>query len=225
MSDAPLPRTFGVSTGVLVTVAGMVGVGILTTSGYTIQATESPSTLLLLWIVGGVLSLCGGLTYAELATRLPRPGGDYVFVREAYGDGVGFTYGWATFFFGFAGPTALISHACVVYLLMPWQRSLTAEGEIWPEWITPAGASLIILVLTLLHCRGQKSSAWVQNVTTAFKFAFLCLFVIAGWLCGDWSQLIAGKTIAEQDAETAVTSLIYVFYAYLGWKRERLSGG
>ena len=74
--NAPLPRTFGVWTGMLVTVASMVGVGILTTSGYTIQATESPGTLLLLWTIGGLVSLCGALTYAEMATMLPRAGGD-----------------------------------------------------------------------------------------------------------------------------------------------------
>lgn len=215
--SAPLPRTFGVWTGMLVTIASMVGVGILTTSGYTIQATESPGTLLLLWTLGGLVSLCGALTYAEMATMLPRAGGDYVFVREAYGDGVGFTYGWATFFLGFAAPTALIAHACIVYLLMPWQSRVVEDGETWPEWITPAGASVVILVLTALHCRGQRASAWVQNATTAFKFLLLCLFVAAGWTVGDWSQWSTGRSGNEQDVGTAVVSLVYVFYAYLGW--------
>ena len=217
MSDSSLPRNFGVGTGILVTVASMVGVGILTTSGYTIQATESPSTLLLLWTIGGVLSLCGALTYAELATRLPKAGGDYVFVREAYGDGVGFTYGWATFLCGFAGPTTLIAHACVVYLLMPVQRQVTADGGAWPTWITPVGASVIIAMFAVVHCRGQRSSALVQNVTTLFKFVLLSLFVVAGFVCGDWSQLSAGRSVTEQEFGTAVVSLVYVFYAYLGW--------
>lgn len=214
-SNTPLPRTFGVSTGILVTVASMVGVGILTTSGYTIQQTESPATLLLLWTIGGVLSLCGALTYAEMGTQLPRAGGDYVFVREAYGDGVAFTYGWATFLLGFAGPTALIAHACVVYLTMPWRGP--GSGEAWPAWTTPAAASCMVLLLTLLHCRGQRFSAWGQNVTTALKICLLCLFVAGGFVLGDWSQLAQGKPPAEQQFGTAVISLIYVFYAYLGW--------
>ena len=218
MSESSLPRRFGLWTGTLVTVASMVGVGILTTSGYTIRDTESPSTLLLLWTIGGVLSLCGALTFAELATRLPRAGGDYVFVRSAYGDGVGFMYGWATFLLGFAGPTALISHACVVYLTMPMQRSVTDGGGTWPEWVTPLGATLIILAFTGVHCRGQRSSRSVQNSTTLFKFVLLVLFVIAGWsFGGDWANLTAGRSLGEQDLGTAVTSLIYVFYAYSGW--------
>jgi basic amino acid/polyamine antiporter, APA family len=217
MSDSSLPRNFGVWTGLLVTVASMVGVGILTTSGYTIQATESPQTLLVLWIVGGVLSLCGALTYAELATMLPRAGGDYVFVREAYGDGIGFAYGWATFLFGFAGPTALISHACVVYLLMPWQRSAVDAGGEWPPWITPLGASVLIIVFTIMHCRGQRSSAHVQNATTLFKFLLLILFVLAGLAGGGWTVLSEGRVLAEQEFGVAMVSLVYVFYAYLGW--------
>ena len=135
----------------------------------------------------------------------------------AYGDGVGFTYGWATFFLGFAAPTALIAHACIVYLLMPWQSRVIAAGYAWPEWITPAGASVVILSLTALHCRGQRASAWVQNLTTAFKFLLLSLFVVAGWIVGDWSQWSAGRAISEQEVGTAVVSLVYVFYAYLGW--------
>lgn len=217
MNEESLPRRFGPWTGGLVTVASMVGVGILTTSGYTIQATESPSTLLLLWTLGGLLSLCGALTYAEMATMLPRAGGDYVFVREAYGDAIGFTYGWATFLLGFAAPTALIAHACIVYLLAPWRTTLfLADGG--PDWIAPAGASLVIFFLTVLHCRGQRSSAWVQNATTLFKFVLLSVFVIAGLIVSDdWSRLTAGRSLRQQDFGVALLSLVYVFYAYLGW--------
>jgi basic amino acid/polyamine antiporter, APA family len=213
--NEPLPRSFGSWTGALVTVASMVGVGILTTSGYTIQATESAPTLLLLWTIGGVLSLCGALAYAEMATGLPRAGGDYVFVREAYGDGVAFAYGWATFLLGFAAPTALIAHACVIYLTMPWHAA--SSGQTWPGWITPAAATGIVLAITALHCGGQRVSAWGQNVTTALKIGLLCLFVAGGFAVGDWSQLTMGKPLADQEFGVAVVSLIYVFYAYLGW--------
>ena len=219
MTTSQLPRRFGFWTATLLTVASMVGVGILTTSGYIIQATESPQTLLLLWAVGGLLSLMGALTFAELATRLPHAGGDYVYVRTAFGPGIGFLYGWATLLLGFAGPTAVVAHAMVVYCLMPLRVwSPESEGS-WGEWVTPAAASLVILSLCLLHVRGQQSSAWVQNATTALKLALLGTFVIAGLAFGrgDASHLMAGRTLSDTRLPLAVSSLVYVFYGYSGW--------
>ena len=180
MSDAALPRRFGYWTATLVTVASMVGVGILTTSGYIIRDTESPAALFVLWTIGGAVSLMGALTFAELATRMPKAGGDYVFVRTAYGEGVGFTYGWATLLLGFAGPTALISHAMAVYGMLPLRVRWTESGATWSDWVTPTVATIVILVLTGLHCRGQRSSSWLQNTTTAIKFTLLLTFVVAG---------------------------------------------
>src|SRR3982750_2103797 len=80
---APTPgRTFGFWPGYLVVVGSMIGAGILTTSGYTLRDTGNPAAVLALWAVGGVVAVCGALTVAELATALPRSGGDYVFVKE-----------------------------------------------------------------------------------------------------------------------------------------------
>ncbi len=227
MSQSSLPRRFGFWTATLVTVASMVGVGILTTSGYIIRSTESPSTLLLLWVMGGVVSLAGALTFAELATLLPHAGGDYVFVRRAYGDGVGFMYGWATLLLGFAGPTAVIAHALVVYTLLPVRGRWIAEGGTWAEWITPTVASLVILTLSLLHCRGQRSSSWLQNATTAIKLALLLTFVLAGLMFGhgDWQHLTAGRTLSDQRVPVAVSSLVYVFYGYSGWNASAYIAG
>ncbi|MGD9854692.1 MAG: APC family permease, partial [Planctomycetaceae bacterium] len=222
-----LPRRFGFWTATLVTVASMVGVGILTTSGYIIQATESASTLLVLWSVGGVLSLMGALTFAELATRLPHAGGDYVFVRAAYGEGVGFMYGWATLLLGFAGPTAVISHAMVVYGLLPLRDWWIRSGGTWGDWVTPTGATIAILLLTAVHCRGQRSSSWLQNATTAVKFALLTTFVITGvtWGGGDWDHFTQGRRLSEQSGPACVASLVYVFYGYSGWNASSYLAG
>jgi APA family basic amino acid/polyamine antiporter len=214
-------------TGILVTVASMVGVGILTTSGYIIQGTESPSMLLTLWIVGGVVSLAGALTYAELATLLPRAGGDYVFVRTAFGDPAAFTYGWATLLLGFAGPTAVIAHAMIEYALLPLRVHWTSAGQEWPAWVTPLGASSVILVFSVLHMLGQRSSSWSQNATTAFKFALLTTFVVVGlgWGAGDWGRFAAGRGLLAQDLGAAGASLVYVFYGYSGWNASAYLAG
>ncbi len=214
-----LPRRFGFWTGTLVTLASMVGVGILTTSGFTLRDTQSPVTLLVLWTVGGILSLAGALTFAELATSRPLAGGEYVFVRDAFGRGTGFVYGWATLIFGFAGPTALIAYAMVDYALLPVQHRWGEGGRSWPSWITPALASLTIALLTGVHCRGQRQSSWLQNASTLFKLVVLAGFVIAGlaWGQGSWEHFSQGSALAGQPFGVLATSLLYVSYGYSGW--------
>ena len=112
-SDNPVhpaePRQFGYWAGHFVVVGSMVGAGILATSGPILRDTGNPAALLGLWALGGLLAMCGAVTVAELATKLPRSGGDYVFVREGFGRAAGFVSGWATFTLGFAAPTAVIA--------------------------------------------------------------------------------------------------------------------
>src|SRR5262250_648452 len=119
------PRQFGYWAGHFVVMASMIGAGILVTSGFTLQATGNPAALLGLWVVGGVMALCGAVTVAELATSLPQTGGDYVFVREGFGRGAGFVAGWATFALGFCGPTAVVALVAVTYLMAPFTDRLS----------------------------------------------------------------------------------------------------
>ena len=85
-SDGP---RFGLATATFVVVSSMIGTGVLTTSGFTVYFVGSNQLMLALWVVGGVLALCGALTLCELSAALPRSGGDYVFLREAYGPAIG----------------------------------------------------------------------------------------------------------------------------------------
>ena len=132
------PRKFGYWTGTFVVVASMIGAGILTTSGYTLQATGNPTALLARWVVGGLMALAGAFTIAELSTALPHAGGDYVFVREGFGRGAGFVAGWATFVLGFCGPTAVVAHIAVSYLSAPF-AGYAEDGLPW--WAVPVGAA------------------------------------------------------------------------------------
>ncbi len=134
-------RRYGYWAGHLVVVGSMVGAGILTTSGAILRETGNPGALLALWALGGALALCGAVTVAELATTLPRSGGDYVFVRAAFGRGAGFVSGWATFALGFAAPTAVVAHLALTYLTAPYAAAL---AECLPHWaaahLVPLGA-------------------------------------------------------------------------------------
>ncbi len=104
--NGELRQGFGLSTATSVVIASMVGVGILTTSGYIIKDTGSHTLMLALWLVGGLLALCGALTVAELAAAMPYAGGEYVFIREAYGRLLAFLYGWVSFLIGFSASAA-----------------------------------------------------------------------------------------------------------------------
>ena len=127
-----MPAEFGLAMATFMVVASMVGTGVLTTSGYTVASVGSNQWMLLLWVVGGVTAVCGALTLAELSAALPRTGGDYVYLYEAYGPLPAFLSGWVSFVIGFAGPGAASAFSSAKYLLKPfssrvrrwWSRSV-----------------------------------------------------------------------------------------------------
>jgi APA family basic amino acid/polyamine antiporter len=219
-SQADADRKFGYWAGHLVVVGSMIGAGILTTSGYTLRDTGNPTALLGLWTLGGLLALCGAVTVAELATALPRSGGDYVFVREAYGRGAGFVSGWATFTLGFAAPTAVIAHLAVTYLAAPYTATLSA---VLPEWavgkVVPLGATLLIVVIGFVHTLGHRHSTRLQTVATVTTAVVLVTIAAGGILFGrgDWGHLSAGSWPTGRQWPELAKGLIYVGYAYAGW--------
>ena len=96
-----MPAEFGLAMAIFVVVASMVGVGVLTTSGYTMALVGRNQLMLGLWVVGGVIAVCGALTLAELSAALPHTGGDYVYLYEAYGPLAAFLSGWVRFLSAF----------------------------------------------------------------------------------------------------------------------------
>jgi len=210
-----LNRTFGLSTATYVVIASMVGVGILTISGFIIKDTGSASVMLVLWLLGGVLALCGALTVAELAAAMPHAGGEYVFIREAYGRPWAFLYGWISFVIGFSAPTAIIAHGAGRYLVQPW---LSVEDPLEPI-ITQALAALFIVALTVFHLRGQIFSSRVQNLSTILKLMVLVALVAGGLLLGKGSFHHLAPDLPRQGTPWAALaiSLVYIMYSYNGW--------
>src|ERR671916_478732 len=161
---------FGLATAIFVVVASMIGTGVLTTSGFTVFFVGSNQLMLALWVVGGVVALCGALTIAELSASLPRSGGDYVYLYEAYGPLAAFLSGWVSFLIGFGGPIALSAFAAAKYLLVPFHLD---------ESITPLAqkgvATLAILVFALVHSSGRTGTIRVQGGATILKLGILGL--------------------------------------------------
>jgi len=213
--NGELRRGFGLSTATSVVIASMVGVGILTTSGYIIKDTGSHTLMLALWLVGGLLALCGALTVAELAAAMPYAGGEYVFIREAYGRLLAFLYGWVSFLIGFSAPAAIIAYAAARYLIEPWTTGDDPATGIFTRGL----GALFIVTLTCVHLRGQALGSRVQNITTIVKLAVLSAIVIGGLALRLPSLAHLTPDLPESGTPwgTLAISLVYVMFSYTGW--------
>src|SRR5262249_26727480 len=170
----PKSPDYGLALATFVVISSMVGVGVLTTSGYTVAAVGSNQLMLGLWLVGGIVALCGALTVAELAAALPASGGGYVYLHEAYGPAVAFLVGWVSFLIGFAAPIAAAAFAAASYLLAPLGlHGATARGA------HLGIATVAILAFGVVHCSGRRGTTWVHSFFTLFKVGVLVTFLVA----------------------------------------------
>ena len=204
-------RDFGLSTATYVVIASMVGTGILVSPGYMMASLNNYTAIFGLWILGGLLALCGALCVAELAAALPRAGGEYVYLREAYGPMPAFLCGWTSFFLGFSAPLAVAGYIAAKYLLTPF-------GVVDKETARLV-AAVIIIAITLPNLIGHRQSAWTQNLTTVLKLGMFVVLVVMALLFGKGrlANIADGQAIREVKLGTAATQLFYVMFAYSGW--------
>ena len=210
MPDSVLLRKLGPASATALVISNMIGTGIFTTTGFLARDLGSPKLVLLSWAVGAVCALLGALCYAELGSNFPRSGGEYVYLREAFGPIWGFLTGWVSFFAGFSAPVAAAALAFADYLgaVAPGLRGSGAAQAV---------AAALITTLTCLNCFGIQRGARVQNALTLLKLAILGSFVIAGLAFGrgDWAHLRANGAHAGY-GEFAV-SLFWIYLSYSGW--------
>jgi APA family basic amino acid/polyamine antiporter len=208
-----LPRRLGVGTATSVVVANMIGTGIFTTTGLMLARVESGGLVLLCWLVGGCVALCGALCYAELSAMMPRAGGEYVYLHEIYGPLPAFLTGWTSFFAGFSAPIAATGVACAAYL--------SAAGLLPDTWLAGRGTAIVIVaVLTAVHYRGVRLGARVQGVLTGLTLLLLGGLILAGFTAGrgSWEFLGASSNFwAPGRASQLGIALLWVMYAYSGW--------
>src|SRR5438045_330259 len=170
-----LPRTLGLRDLILLTIGSVIGSGIFLVPGAVLrQVNGFIVPALLVWLIGGLLSLLGALTYGELAALKPAAGGLYVYIRDCFGRFPAFLFGWTLFFVISSGAVATLAVAFSAYL-----------GEIVP--LTPLLEKLIavlmIAVVTAVNVVGTRASANLQNWTTAAKVSgILLMSVVLLWL-------------------------------------------
>ncbi|GAC1469997.1 MAG: amino acid permease [Isosphaeraceae bacterium] len=209
-----MPAEFGLPTAVFLIVASMVGVGVLTTSGFTVHDVGSNQLMLGLWVLGGVIALTGALTLCELTASLPRTGGDYVYLREAYGPLVSFLSGWVSFLIGFAAPSASAAVGSAKYLTAPLH--IGPDSAVFLQRVL---ATVLVLIFALIHTSGRKQTARVQAWITLLKLILLGLFVVAGLFAGrnHFANLADRPPITPGLFVTMMSSLVWISYAYIGW--------
>ena len=217
-----MPAEFGVATAMFIIVASMVGVGVLTTSGYTVYSVGSNQLMLGLWVIGGIVAACGALTLCELTAALPRTGGDYVYLYEAYGPIVAFLSGWVSFLIGFAAPAAASAFGAANYLLVPLHLEDTTA-----LLVRRGLASALLLGFAAIHTSGRSRTAKIQAWITATKLILLILYVIAGLAVGwpnhahlDDRPVVTGSLVVSM-----MFSLVYINYAYIGWNAASYMAG
>ncbi|MEM6955743.1 MAG: APC family permease [Myxococcota bacterium] len=204
-------RSLGGVTLAQLAVASMVGTGVFTSSGYLLDAVPSAPAVLLAWIVGGFVSLCGALAYAELCAALPENGGEYALLTRIYHPRVGFAAGVVSIFAGFGGALSAVALGAGEY-------GAAALGLDHPL-AAPSIALLALALGGLLHSRGVSTSARGQNAITALKVIAVLAFAIGLLLQADPSHLsVAEVPLGEALLRPAMaTGLVYVAYAYSGW--------
>lgn len=226
-------RQLGFSITAAIVVANMIGTGVFTSTGFQAHDLHDPATILVAWVVGGVLALCGAAAYAELGVMMPRAGGEYVYLREAFHPAVGFMSGWGSLTAGFSAPIAVSALAFATYLakLVPGLASpepwLTANLDVAGHHIftfvlgaTQAVAIGLIAVVTVLHSFDTKFGGWVQAGFTAAKVLLIVGFIVVGLLVGhgDWHNLHSQHGgLANIGTESFAIALMYVSFAYSGW--------
>ena len=229
----PPRRQLGFSISAAIVIANMIGTGVFTSTGLQAQSLHDPWTILLTWVVGGALALCGAAAYAELGAMMPRAGGEYVYLSRAYHPAVGFLSGWVSLTAGFSAPIAGSAIAFSLYLarLVPALEApatwLSANLEIGGHHIfaivlgvKEVIAIALIVVVTALHAFDTKIGGWVQAGFTAAKVLLIVGFIAFGMLVGtgDWHNLHGQHGgLANVTTPSFAIGLMYVTFAYSGW--------
>jgi APA family basic amino acid/polyamine antiporter len=204
------------------------------TAGDITKSLPYPGLILLVWLAGGLLTVAGALTYAELGVLFPRAGGMYHFLREAYGPLPGFLFGWASFLVIMSGGIAAIAVGFGEYLgsFLPWfstQHALLAVPLGAWTWTLSGGqvaASAAILVLTAVNYIGLREGAWVQNLLTVLKVGAVVGFAALGLLVVPKVQPALQSPLPSAGVLTAFgVGLIAVLWSYDGWYGLVLSAG
>ena len=228
MAQTELKRQLNLFDAVMVISGDMIGIGIFVTTGVIAETLPSPGGVLLVWVLGGLLALTGALSCAELSASLPYAGGDYIYIREAYGKLMGFLSGWSSFLVTFSGAIAFLavgfngfmsfffpvlgSNETIFSLAVPFFPINVTVGTVF--------SIIVVLLISGLHCLGVRLGTMTQNILTTLKIGALLGIIVLGVFFGqgdtahftplfDWAKISNFSLFAA--------AFIPAIFAYSGW--------
>lgn len=203
-----MKKKIGISTASAIVIANMIGTGVFTSVGFQLNSVQNTWAILLLWLIGGLLSLFGAFAYAELGTHFKESGGDYIYLSRIFHPLLGYLSAWAGLTVGFSAPVALAAMAFTKYL-----APFGLRDNVWL-------AVGVIIIIGLMHSFTIRHSSRFQNSTTVIKILFIVCLITLGLILpnnvnnafnfsNSWQQEIFKPGFA--------VSMIYVSFAYTGW--------
>lgn len=201
----------GLLTAIAYVIANMVGTGVFTSLGFQLAGgVTSVFSILMLWLMGGIIAFTGAQVYGELGSVMPRSGGEYNFLSEIYHPALGFMSGFFSMFVGFAAPIALAAITLSQYF-----------GNVYAGIDPRFVAAAVIVVITVVHSVGIKSGSIFQLIFTILKVLLIVVFIVIGLFFTEEHQDISVLPTAiswEQILSSGfAVSLIFVYYSYSGW--------
>jgi basic amino acid/polyamine antiporter, APA family len=235
--DADLVRGLTRSATTALVVGTVIGTGVFIKTAIMAQDTGSASTVLLAWVAAGVLSMCGALTYAELGAMLPHAGGEYVYLRHAYGELAAFLFGWMRFVVAGTGSIAILGVGFATFLsaIVPmtsvWASSrFTLLGQTidWQFGTKQVVAVAAIMFFAVINCLTVVVGGRVQSLLTVLKLGGIAAVVIGvfvGSQTADWSHLAATDTANSSGAAAFGLAMLAALWAYDGWNNMPMAAG
>lgn len=239
MSD-PVPngqlrRVLGLPSAISIVIGTIIGSGIFLVPKAMVRNAGSVELVFAAWAVGGLLSLFGALTYAELSAAMPEAGGEYVYLREAYGGLWGFVYGWTQTWVAKSGSIATLATA-FFYYLANFAPGLEQTLAVIPVPVGPGGgpleirygqvlAAAVIVFLALVNYAGVRLSGGVQVTVTIVKVVLLCGIIVAGLFVGQGSVANYGSSVPAMGGFAGFfAALVAALWAYDGWNNLSMVG-
>jgi basic amino acid/polyamine antiporter, APA family len=195
MANQELKKELGLLDSTMIVIGSMIGSGIFIVSADVARHVGSPAYLLLIWIITGIVTLIGALSYGELAGMMPQAGGQYVYLKEAYNSLVGFLFGWSTFLVIQTGTIAAVAVAFARYVgvLFPFfsEDNIILEIGSYKLATTQLLAVFSLIILTIINLRGVKEAKFVQLILTVTKTGALFLLIVFGFWVGMGKDTLA----------------------------------
>ena len=215
-------RQLGLFDATMIVMGGIVGAGIFANPSEVAHRVHTPFLILSVWVLGGLIAMCGAFIWAELAIRLPAAeGGQYVYLREAYHPAVAFVYGWGLLLITQTG-----GMAAVAVIFASYFRALTGA-----DWNNSAVAVIALLILTGVNCFGARAGSNVQNALMLLKIGAITALVIIGFAVGHpapgglQSEALLGQPVSFGLLKSIGAAMVPIAFAYGGWQTATFVAG